>query len=187
MTGSLSLICFVRFVWRQLGVAFFGALTLVGALFIFEGITDMIVTFCGHSQYIAKQEDEEKILSLLQNEVGNAPAEFFLGGYGAFDTFAFHCCKKYQATHPSVKLVFVSPYLNAEKNGYDAVLYPTLEQVPLKFALSHRNRWMVENADVVVAYIDHAWGGAYQTCVHAKRRQKTIFYLNTRKGQAQTF
>ncbi|MBR3894168.1 MAG: hypothetical protein IKJ35_03360 [Clostridia bacterium] len=141
----------------------------------------MIVTFCGHSQYIAKQEDKEKLLTFLEKTVGDAPAEFFLGGYGAFDTFAFHCCKEYQKAHPSVKLVFVSPYLNAEKKLYDAVLYPPLEQVPLKFAISHRNRWMVENADLVVACIDHTWGGAYQTYLHAHRKKKPIFQLGNQK------
>jgi len=113
--------------------------------------------------------------------VGDAPAEFFLGGYGMFDAFALHCCKKYQKEHPNVKLIFVTPYPNTEKDGYDAILYPALEHVPRKFAISHRNRWMVENADVVVVYIDHAWGGAYQARMHAKRERKTIFDLNNRK------
>ena len=30
----------------------------------------------------------------------------------------------------------------------------------MKFAISRRNEWMVDQADVVVAYVTHGWGGA---------------------------
>ena len=48
----------------------------------------MVITFCGHSDYMSTKEDKEKILSLLEQLVGEKPAEFFLGGYGKFDEFA---------------------------------------------------------------------------------------------------
>ena len=98
--------------------------------------------------------------------------------------------RSYQKSHPSVKLILVTPYLtedyqksrlNAEKESYDAIVYPELEHIPLKFAISHRNRWMVEQADFVVARIDHGWGGAYETCLHAKRRKKPILFLGEKR------
>ncbi|MBE6694673.1 MAG: hypothetical protein E7589_07905 [Ruminococcaceae bacterium] len=42
----------------------------------------MIITFCGHADFIPRQEDEQKILSILENTVGNSPAELLFGGYG---------------------------------------------------------------------------------------------------------
>ena len=146
----------------------------------------MILTFCGHADYQKTDEHEKAILSFLEAMVGDSPAEFYLGGYGAFDEFAYHCCKVYQKTHPSVKLVFVTPYLSPnfqknhlefQKTRYDAILYPELEHVPPKFAISHRNQWMTERADFVIAYVARRRGGAYQTYRSAKRKGKTVVNL----------
>jgi uncharacterized phage-like protein YoqJ len=150
----------------------------------------MIVTFCGHSQYTGSVEDEQKIISLLTKIIGDSHAELYLGGYGSFDAFALKCGKKYQEKHPRTRLIFVTPYitidyqknhLNYQKELYDDILYPNLEKVPLKFAISYRNRWMIEQADHVVAYIDHDFGGAYQTYKHAKRKKKPIFNLTDKE------
>ena len=146
----------------------------------------MIVAFCGHSQYTESGEDQQKIISLLTELVGDCPAELFFGGYGSFDSFARACGKKYQKTHPNTKLIFVTPYItdNYQKNYlkrnkalYDEILYPNLEDKPLKYAISYRNKWMVEQADYVIAYITHDWGGAYQTYKHAKRKKKPLFNI----------
>ena len=151
------------------------------ALFIFWG-SSMIVTFCGHSQYRESGEDEQKILSLLLNLIGDHPAKLYLGGYGSFDAFARKCGKAYQKSHPLTKLILVTPYLGSDaidfvRPLYDDILYPALEHIPPKFAISHRNKWMVEHADVLIAYIDHPWGGAYQSYLYAKRKNKEIHNL----------
>ena len=120
----------------------------------------MIITFCGHSSFVPTPEYEHKLLSLLQELIGDGNAEFFLGEYGAFDAFAYECCKKFKATHPNVKLIFVTPYispeyqknyLNHQEMRYDHIIYPPLENVPPKFAISRRNKWMVQKADLVIA------------------------------------
>ena len=66
----------------------------------------MIVTFCGHGHYGACAEDERKILEILDRCVGDTPVEFFLGGYGNFDSFAWSCAKKYKEKHGQAKLVY---------------------------------------------------------------------------------
>ena len=150
----------------------------------------MIITFCGHSQYTESAEDEHKILSLLTEIVGDEYAELYLGDYGSFDNFALKCGRKYQKSHPNIKLIFITPYItpNFQKNRlkhkkdlYDDILYPELENVPLKFAISHRNKWMVEQADHIIAYIDHPFGGAYQTYKHAKYKKKRTFNIAGKK------
>lgn len=74
----------------------------------------MIITFCGHSEYFPVQEDKIRMIALLEKLVGDEAAEFFLGGYDAFDAFAYQCCKKYKEIHPNVSLVFVTPYMHEE-------------------------------------------------------------------------
>ena len=146
----------------------------------------MIVTFCGHAHFSKSEEYEQKILSFLEEKVGDQPADMYLGGYGDFDSFAYDCCKKYKETHPNVLLLFITPYMTVEyqqnhleyqKTRYDDIIYPEIEDKLPRFAISYRNKWMVEKADYVVAYVDHDWGGAYTTYKHAKRKGKFIFNL----------
>ena len=146
----------------------------------------MILTFCGHSDYTPSKLDEQKILDFLEKTVGDLPADLYLGGYGGFDQFALRCGRLYQAKHSKVKLYFVSPYLNESyqknrlqviKDDYDGIIFPPLEHIPQKFAISHRNRWMVENANCVISYVKRGFGGAYQTLEHAKRKKKIVFEL----------
>ena len=56
----------------------------------------MVVTFFGHSDYVGNLEDEEYLFNLIK-EVGKyRDIDFYLGGYGGFDNFAFRCAKKYK-------------------------------------------------------------------------------------------
>ncbi len=146
----------------------------------------MIITFCGHSQFQVKEEHEQRILSILEKIVGNNSADFYLGGYGLFDKLAYNCCKKYKEKHPMVSLIFITPYiteeyqrniLNIQKGLYDNIIYPEIEDKPLRFAISYRNTWMIEHSDYLICGINHNWGGAYKTYRHAKRKGKCIFNI----------
>lgn len=144
----------------------------------------MIITFCGHADFVSTQEYRQRVLDLLEREVGDASVDFYLGGYGAFDQFAYSCCKAYQKEHPKALLVFVTPYRVVKKmmgrdpgELYDAILYPPIEDKPLKFAILYRNQYMVEQADLVIAYVAHSTGGAYQSYQYARRKGKTLFNL----------
>ena len=64
----------------------------------------------------------------------------------------------------------------------DYTVYPPLENVPRRFSISHRNRWMVESADVVVAYVLHDWGGAATTLRCAKQKKKQIISYRDEMG-----
>ena len=143
----------------------------------------MVITFCGHGDYSPSKEHEKMVLDFLEEKIGDQSAELYLGGYGNFDQFALHCGKKFQSTHPNTKLIFVTPYLaddsrlKAIEATYDEIVYPPLERVPKRLAISRRNRWMAEQTDCVVSYVTHSWGGAFQTLRHAKKRHKEIFAL----------
>ncbi len=142
----------------------------------------MIITFCGHAQFSKTKEYEQKILAILEEKIGSQPAEIYLGGYGQFDAFALACCKKYKNIHPNISLVFVTPYLTiGQKAMYDSILYPEIEDKPLKYAIIHRNRYMVEKADYIIAYVCRTSGGAYTTYQYAKRKGKEIFNLTDLK------
>lgn len=175
-----------QIVWRQLESAFL-CVDFGWRIFYCWGHI-MIVTFCGHSQFIRTPQLEEAFIRLLEERIGDESAEFFFGGYGGFDEFAYQCGKCYQKEHPNTKLIFVTPYMTESyqknhlcynKEKYDEIVYPEIEDKPKRFAILYRNQWMVESADLVVAYVRHTFGGAYQTYRYAQKLQKEIVNLSS--------
>ncbi len=53
-----------------------------------------------------------------------------------------------------------------------------IETVPKRFAISWRNKWMIEQSDVVVTYVTHGFGGAWQFKALAQRQGKTVIELS---------
>ena len=146
----------------------------------------MIVTFFGHRDFVAGEMYEEMLMSAFEEAVAGEDVEFYLGDQGAFDRFAYVCAKKYKEIHTNASLVYVTPYLTEDyqrrhlcglRGKYDSIIYPNIENTPLKYAILARNKYMVQKADLIVAYVDHSWGGAYQMLCFAKKNQKAILNL----------
>ena len=121
------------------------------------------------------------MLALLTELIGEQESELFLGGYGAFDSFAFSCAKAYRRTHTNVKLVLVTPYPNGGARNasslwgeYDSIVYPAIETAPPRLAIIKRNEWMVKEAETVIAHVRHRFGGAYRTLCYAEKLGKRI-------------
>ena len=136
----------------------------------------MNVTFCGHAQVAQIEVVKAWLCAVTQRLIERGATTFYLGGYGAFDSLAAAVLREQKKRYPQIELVLVLAYLDARKSisAYDNTVYPPLESVPRRFAISHRNRWMVDTSDVVVAYVLHDWGGAATTLRYAKRKKKQI-------------
>ena len=85
---------------------------------------------------------------------------------------------------PTIEILFITPYLDKNysklelaKYYYDDVIFPPIESVPRKFAILKRNEWMVEQADLVIAYVKYSWGGAAKALEYAKRKKKRIINI----------
>ena len=145
----------------------------------------MIITFCGHSNYSFDDTVKEKLRDLLlQNIRKNPTCKFYLGGYGNFDSLCLTILKEIKADFPHIELLFITPYLNKEyskletaKLYYDGIIYPPLENVPPRFCISRRNEWMVDEANLVIAFVKYSWGGAAKTLEYAKRKKVGFFNL----------
>ena len=73
----------------------------------------MIITFFGHSSLRYGKDDEERLYRQIEIFAKGDSVDFYLGGYGAFDSLAKKCAKKYKETHADSKILFITPYLNA--------------------------------------------------------------------------
>lgn len=134
----------------------------------------MTVTFCGHSDAPYTDSFRNHIKETIETLIDRGAREFLLGGYGAFDNMVAGVVRELKKKYPNITAVLVLPYLNRTAGfaGYDTTVYPPLETVPKRFAISHRNRWMVENSDIVVAYVNYGWGGAATTLRYAAAQKR---------------
>ena len=139
----------------------------------------MIITFCGHSDFCLSCKYEPILMSYLKSNYKDSKVEFYLGGYGAFDSFAYSCAKSFKDFSPSTTLTLVVPYLkyNYSSSDYDYIVYPELENIPPKYAISHRNRFMVDKSDLIIAYVNRSYGGAYSMLKYAKSKGKNFLNL----------
>ena len=142
----------------------------------------MIIIFCGHSNCLFSDEEKEKLKQLLIKEIRKNPTcKFYLGGYGDFDSLCLRTLRELKTDFPDIELLFITPYLDKNysklelaKYYYDDIIFPPIENVPRKFAILKRNEWMVDSADLVIAYVKYSWGGAAKTLEYAKRKKKLI-------------
>lgn len=139
----------------------------------------MKVTFCGHGGITYSDDIRERLKEAVTELIAQGADEFLFGGYGSFDMLAAHTVYELKKEYRNIKSVLVVPYLNREydMDWYDDSVFPPLERVPKRYAIVRRNYWMVEQSDVLVCYIDHAWGGAYRTFERAKAKKKRIIQL----------
>lgn len=151
----------------------------------------MIITFVGHSTVKNYNETRRKLALLLEKVVSEYDEDVYCycGGYGQFDSMCAAICTNLKRSNFKVKVCYITPYITEQHqrkikeylqcNMYDEVIYPPLETIPLKFAISKRNEWMVSQADIIIAYVTHTYGGAYTTLRYAERKKKKIINLAT--------
>ena len=141
----------------------------------------MIVTFCGHSEIDNEREVENWLNQVIAQLRQNEKVTFYLGGYGAFDRMAARTVHEHKQYAAGFESVYVLPYLNrkVDLSLYDSTVFPPLENTPPRFAILKRNQWMVDESELVVAYVRHSWGGAANLLEYAKKRdKKTVAYPN---------
>jgi len=139
----------------------------------------LTVTFCGHGKIKYDIDAEKKLLFVIEDLIIKGATEFLFGGYGNFDILCAKVVKNLKNKYPYIKLTLVIAYLNRKYNldFYDETVYPPIENTPLRFAILKRNQWMVQNSQILIAYVQNDWGGAAKTLQYAKKNKKKIINL----------
>ena len=140
----------------------------------------MVCTFFGHKD--TPKEIEPTLRSTLIDLIENKNITvFYVGNNGNFDTMVRHQLEDLSHIYPITYSVVLA-YLPTEKNKYDDLtntIYPEgLETVPKRFAISWRNKWMIQQSDIVVTYVTHNFGGAAQFKELAENKRKFLVNLN---------
>ena len=144
----------------------------------------MIISFAGHSLVKGADRVKERVKEEIRKNLDENRVVCYLGGYGDFDEICARACRELKKTNANIELVYVAPYINIseqekikemQREGFcDSSIYPPIENVPLKFAILKRNEWMMTRADMIIAYVNHSWGGAYKSLQIARRKKKRI-------------
>jgi predicted Rossmann fold nucleotide-binding protein DprA/Smf involved in DNA uptake len=64
-----------------------------------------------------------------------------------------------------------------EKHYDDIIVYEAEKKPHYKRAITERNRFMIDMADLVIAYVDKQDGGAYQATRYAQHQSKELVVL----------
>lgn len=139
----------------------------------------MTVSFFGHREIYEKAEVEKRLAACVLQLLEDGAVECLLGDYGDFDRLCGSVLQKRRNFFPRLRLVYVQPYLDRlpSREIFDEIIYPPLENVPKKYAISKRNEWMIRQSDVVVIYCKTSYGGAAAALSYAKRQGKRIVLI----------
>lgn len=136
----------------------------------------MIVAFCGHRTLHDEKAVQAWLEKLLPQLIREGADTFYVGGKGAFDRKAAAVAMQCKAQHPHIRVTLVQAYIDQMRSPelHDDTLYPPLESVPPRFAITRRNEYMLRAADVVVAYVMHSASNSVRNRDFALRLGKRV-------------
>ncbi len=119
--------------------------------------------------------------------------DFYNGMAQGFDLLAAEATLMLKKQYPQVRLIACIPCYHQEKNytdtdkaRYAAILQKADEKILLsenyfRGCMLVRNKYMVDRADVLIAYYNHEKGGAAYTVKYCQKKypEKEILYVNT--------
>ena len=144
-----------------------------------------VCTFAGHREVFSSSIEADIDCALEEIIQTDDDFIFYSGGMGEFDKKCESAVRRIKRSHPerSIRLVRVLPYLTHEINRdkeyfesyYDDIVVPMeLMGVHYKAAIKKRNRWMVDQADKILAYIYRDFGGEFDTIKYDYRMWKPV-------------
>ena len=146
-------------------------------------------TFSGHRE-VYQAGIEHDLDSALSNllETHNDSFCFLVGGMGEFDRLCASAVRRLKRTYSdrTISLNIVFPYLTQELNSektyyeqsYDDIIVPDeLAGVHYKSAITKRNRWMIDQSQLLIAFVYRDFGGAFTTLKYAQKKQLQIINI----------
>ena len=138
---------------------------------------EQTVTFFDHRDTPKETEPVLRLtlIDLIENK--NATV-FYVGNHGNFDAMVRRQLEDLSKTYP-IKYYVVLAYMPGKNDTPDerSILTEGIETVPRRFAINHRNKWMLTKSEIVVTYVTRNFGGAWEFEQMAEKAQKYMIYL----------
>ncbi|MGM9640513.1 MAG: hypothetical protein ACI3V3_04020 [Faecousia sp.] len=140
-----------------------------------------VCTFFGHREC---PDSVKTILRIVLEDliVNHGVSMFYVGNQGQFDACVRRVLRDLKKENYHIRYAVVLAYMPGRKNDCDdyadTMLPDGIESVHPKYAIHWRNRWLLQQSDMVVAYIVHQWGGAAQYVKVAERQGKKVIHIS---------
>ena len=142
-------------------------------------------------QYLQEEKTAEEFNSyyrIYEKYGQDYGVEFLVGRDGDFDQIVSSAVKRQKriVRDDNSSLIWILPYPTAELHNNTENFEAYYDEIEIcgsaasshpKGAFQIRNRQMVKRSDLVVFYVDHTGGGAYQTMRYAQKEKKNILNL----------
>ena len=143
------------------------------------------VSLFGHRRIENIFRLENQLISIIKPLLQTKSyVSFFIGRNGEFDEYAASVIKRIQKEigKENNDLTLILPYSVADveyyEKYYDDIIIPeTLYGAHPKSAITLKNKWMVEQSDLIIVYVEQKRGGAYNAMKYAEKRNKKIMNL----------
>lgn len=140
-------------------------------------------TFFGHRD--CSDCIKPELYSVINELIHNDIKAFYVGNEGHFDRMVQNVLYDMKMTNPDLQCFVVLAYLHnnvsadMERVPLDTLYPEEVAIAPKRFAISHRNRWMLGHSDVVISYVKYSAGGAAQFTQLARKQGKLVISLGS--------
>lgn len=146
------------------------------------------VSLFGHQEIDDLRQLDASLASLVKELMQMKPyVAFLIGRNGEFDEYAASVIKRAQKSVGKEKsdISLVLPYTVANieyyEKYYDSIIIPeSVYGAHPKSAITLKNRWMIDQSNLVIVYVERDRGGAYAAMKYAKKQNKDVINLYTK-------
>ena len=145
------------------------------------------VSLFGHREIDNLRSLDERLTPIIKELIKtNEYVSFIIGRSGEFDEYAASVIKlaRRDIGPENSDITLVLPYTVADieyyEKYYDGIIIPEIVSgAHPKSAITLKNRWMIEQADWVIVYVNRDQGGACAAMKYAKKLNKKVINLYT--------
>ena len=140
-------------------------------------------SFFGHRFVLDIKSVKEQLKTLLEKMITQEGVDiFYLGEQGDFEIIAAEVLNELKPTYPFIQRIEVICFAEQlQRNGKiksDGFEYlDELDRCKRKARIIKRNQWVIDNSDILVFFVHSPYGGAYQSYLYAKKKNKQIINL----------
>ena len=152
---------------------------------------DKTACFTGHRKIVSEQQRivAERLKQTVEKLILNGYCYFGAGGALGFDTLAAECVLYLKKQYPQIKLILVLP-CKTQTRGWDSEDIAVYEQIKAQAdkavytseeytrgCMFKRNRHLVDNSSVCIAYLTENRGGTAYTVDYARKKGVRVINL----------
>ena len=150
-----------------------------------EDMTFFTVSLFGHREMNDLRRLENQLLPIIKELIQTKSyVSFLVGRNGEFDEYVASLIKRAQKAvgNENSDITLALPYkvanLEYYEKYYDGVVIPeSVYGAHPKAAIALKNRWMVEQSDLVIVHVERDKGGAYTAMKYAEKLDKEVINL----------